>query len=291
MTSVLRSCLLGAAVAFAAALPVRADSVDEVKEKLFQAKKEYDAETRKFRTAVTEALDKREDAARKAGDKKALDAVKGDRDRFEKDGEPPRDTSKALLTRAGAARSKLDKAYSAAVKDLIKLKEDTAAEAIEKEQQKFFVESAMYGRKTYLVTLKHYDLKVPNALYFSNDGTVFGHKVKQNDEHAARTIFLHPPEKGASQVKYPLNGRWPAFCTRVGVPTVADTVGDPKSAITFEVLGDDKSLWKSEPVTKLDTFQACDVRVEKVKVLTLVVHAPESNIHARAVWLDPVLVE
>jgi len=57
------------------------------------------------------------------------------------------------------------------------------------------------------------------------------------------------------------------------------------------VLGDDKSLWKSEPVTKLDTFQACDVRVERVKVLTLVVHAADSSTHARAVWLEPVLVE
>jgi hypothetical protein len=291
MTVVLRSCLLVAVAIALAGLSARAADVDDVKERLFQAKKEYDAETQKFRAAVTDVLDKREDAARKAGDKKAIDAVKADRDRFEKNGEPPRDMPKALLTQAGAARAKLDKAYSAAVKDLVKLKEDVVAEAIEKEQQKFFVESVMlFGKKTYLVTLKHYDLKVPGG-WFSNDGTILGYKVKQNGEHAAHTIFLHPPDKGAGQVKYPLNGRWLALRTSIGVPRIEDTEGGPKSALTFEVLGDGKSLWKSEPVTKLDEFQACDVRVEKVKVLTLLVHAADSSARGRAVWLEPILID
>jgi hypothetical protein len=50
--------------------PARADDVEVVKDKLFQAKKDYDAKVQKFKMAMTDLLDKREEEARKAGNKK-----------------------------------------------------------------------------------------------------------------------------------------------------------------------------------------------------------------------------
>jgi hypothetical protein len=124
-----------------------ADPADAVKEKLFRAKKAYDDEVEKFRKAVGESLDKREDTARKAGNKKSLDSVKADRERFDKTGEPPTATPKVLITQIGTARANLDKAYTVEVRDLVKLKDDVAASAVEKEQKQFQIDSAaMVGK-------------------------------------------------------------------------------------------------------------------------------------------------
>ena len=55
---ILPTAFLSALTAFGVC-PVRAaDGVEGVKEKLFQAKKEYDAEVRTFRTSVGDWLDK-----------------------------------------------------------------------------------------------------------------------------------------------------------------------------------------------------------------------------------------
>ncbi len=142
MPTLVRVLLLSAFVTIALC-PARADDAELVRERLFQAKKEYDAESRKFRAAVGEALDKREEDARKAGNKKAVDQVKVERDRFEKTGEPPAMTPLAQLTQIRAARTNLNKAYATAIKDYVRLKEDAAAEAAEQEQQKFAFESAL----------------------------------------------------------------------------------------------------------------------------------------------------
>ncbi len=280
-----------AVVALAVGLcPARADDVDAVKEKLFQAKKAYDGETQKFRREVGDLLDKREADARKAGDKKAVDAAKAQRKAFDEAGElPPLPaTTKQPIT---AARAKLDKAYATAVKDFVKLKEDAAAEAAEAEQQKFALETALlFGKRTHLITLKQFDVKGMDG-GFANTGTFGDVKLKLNGVLAPHSILLHPPQRGSSQVSYPLGGKWTAFGATVGLPKIDEKTGDPESELTFEIRGDGKSLWKSEPVTKFETFQSCTIRVEKVKTLTLLTHCPGNNAWARCVWFEPILVE
>ena len=269
------------------ACSARAADVDDVKEKLFQAKKEYDGEVRKFRTAVTEALDKREEAARKAGDKKAVDLVKADRERYEKSGELPRDTSKALLTQVGTARGKLDKAFAAAVKDLVKLKEDTAAEAVEKEQAKFQTDAAVqFGKRTNLAGLKALDVKVEQAGYFKA-----GFTLKTDSGSTPHCVYLHAPAKGSSQVSYPLAAKWSALQTSVGIPNPNQAGARISSPVTFEILGDGKVLWKSEPVTEFDAIQTAQVRVSGVKTLTLRTSCEAHNGYAQAHWLEPILAE
>jgi hypothetical protein len=271
----------------------RADEAEMVKEKLFQAKKEFDAEVQKFKKAITDQLDKREEDARKAGNKKMVDQVKAERTAFEKAGDPPQMVPSTIRESVTSARSKLDKAYTGAIKEYLRLKLDDSIEAIEKEQQEFRLLSAIqFGKRTYLAALKHFDLKVDNSSSFANDGTWDGKfKFKLNGEPAPHSIFLHPPPRGTSQVKYPLAGKWFAFRVTVGVPKIEDNGENPASALTFELLADGKPLWKSDPVTQLDTFQTCTLKVEKVKVLTLQVHCPDKSDWARAVWFEPILAE
>jgi hypothetical protein len=271
--------------------PARADDAEGVKKKLADAKKTYTNEAEKAKKAIGELLDKREAEARKAGNKKLLDQVKAERTAFEEQNELPADCPKALLTRMKTARTNLDAAFAAAVKSFVRLKDDAAAAATEQEQQLFLLASAFsFGKRTYLVTLNHSDV-LPDNNAFSNNGQVGSHKLKLNGELAPHSILLHPPVKGASQVKYTLGGTSTAFRATVGVPKLEEEAGNPGSPLTFEVLGDGKSLWKSEPVTKVDTFQKCEVNVTKVKVLTLLVHCPEANFWARAVWFEPLLAE
>jgi hypothetical protein len=283
---------------FAAGLcSARADDVDTVKEKLFQTKKDYDAEVQKFKKAVSEMLDKREEDARKAGNKKLLDQVKAEREAFDKSGESPPTIPNTIREPLTAARTKVDKAYAAAIKEYVRLKQDDAASATEKEQQESQVSSAiLFGKRTFLTTLKHFDVKVwdntfaNNGTYrtFDSGGTI---KVKMNGEYVPNSIFLIPQVNDSSQVRYPLGGKWTVFRAAIGIPKVSDKQGDPSTPLTFEVLGDDKSLWKSEPVTKMETYQTCTINVEKVKTLTLRVHCPGHNGWAASYWFEPILVE
>jgi dsDNA-binding SOS-regulon protein len=273
--------------------PVRADDAEAVKEKLFQAKKDYGAEVQKFKKAITDLLDKREENARNKGDKKVLDQIKAERDAFEKTGEMPQIVPSSIREPLRSARIKLNTAYSLAVKDLVRLKMDDAASATEKEQQEFLSSALAFGKKTFLVTLKHYDVKVLNDWFTNNGATADDHSVmhKWNGQPVPHSIAMVPPDSGTAQVKYPLGGKWSMFSATVGVPRISENSKEPESALTFEILGDGKSLWKSESVTKMDTFQKYTVLVEKVKVLTLQVHCAGVHNWAHAVWLEPILVE
>jgi NPCBM/NEW2 domain len=273
--------------------PAQVDDAEAVKEKLFQAKKAYDVEVQKFKKSVQDLFDKREDLARTAGDKKGVDLAKAERIAFGKSGEAPASIPAAIRQQLTAAQKNLDKAYSAAIKEYTRLKMDQAAEAVEKEQQGFQVESAfLFGKRTYLVGLKHFDVKTHDG-QFTNDGTVPASKyqISFNGLPAAHSIYLHVPTKGTSEISYRLDGKWTAFRATIGVPKIEENTGDPVSPLTFELLGDGKSLWKSEPVTKVEAFQLCEVKVEKLKTLTLRIHCPDKDNWGRTVWYEPILVE
>jgi hypothetical protein len=275
--------------------PTRADDAEMVKDKLFQAKKDYDAELQKFRKAVFETFDRREEEARKKGDKKQVDQVKAERNAFEKTGESPQMVPSSIREPVTAARTKLDKAYTVAIKEYVRLKMDDAAGATEREQREIKLSSAiLIGKRAYTVAFKHYDIK-PDLKSFANDGNAYiagtQIKIKIDGDLVPHSIFLHPPAKGFSQVSYPLGGRWKMFRSTIGVPKAEGNIEDPRSPLTFEVIGDGKSLWKSEPVTKREAFQTCTINIEKVKALTLRVHCENANNYAWAFWFEPILAE
>jgi hypothetical protein len=101
--------------------PARADDTEGVKKRLDAAKRAYDDEAEKFKKAIAEYLDKREDGARKAGNKKLVDQVKAEQKAFEKQGELPAVYPVALQAQMKTARTALDRAYTAAVKDYLRL--------------------------------------------------------------------------------------------------------------------------------------------------------------------------
>jgi len=103
---------------------------DPIKEKLFAAKVTYDKDMRQYRKQVEEWLDKREETARKAADKNALNQIKEDRKTFEESGEllVPSD----LRTRLTKVRTQLEAAYTTAIKEYLIAKKDSEAAAVEK---------------------------------------------------------------------------------------------------------------------------------------------------------------
>jgi hypothetical protein len=125
------ACLIGAVVAASGD-----DDKDPIREKLFAAKVAYDKEMSQIRGQVGDLLDKREETARKAGDKKVLDQVKADRLAFDEDGEFPKSAT-ALAQRQEKAKKALDAAYTEAVKAYTKVKKDALAAAVEKELVEF----------------------------------------------------------------------------------------------------------------------------------------------------------
>jgi hypothetical protein len=251
--------------------PARADDAEAVKEKLFQAKKAYDAEVQKFKKAITELLDKRE------------------RDAFEKMGESPQMVPNAIRDPLTAARTKVDKAYTAAIKEYVRLKMDAAAGTTEKEQQEFNFSSAIQFRKrTFVSSLKPFDIRAftDKTYAFEKDSD----KYKMNGEIIPHSLFMHPDGKGEASVSYTLTGKMVAFRASIGIPKYLDPQQNPASPITFDILGDGKSLWKSEPVTTIDAFQTCLVNLDKVKTLTLRVSCKDFH-WAHAVWFGPIVIE
>ena len=106
-----------------------------------KAKTAYEADVQKYRAAVAAWFDKREDMARKNGDKKAVDQVKSDRLAFEDKGDLPKTAPVVLKSQLASARSALDSAYRIAVREYTKSKRDDEADAVEREWEAFKAEA------------------------------------------------------------------------------------------------------------------------------------------------------
>jgi hypothetical protein len=126
------ACLIGAAVAASGD-----DDKDPIREKLFAAKVAYDKEMSQIRGLMGDWLDKREESARKAGDRKLVDQVKSDRRAFDEDGDIPKNAPTGLAPRQDKAKKTLEAAYSEAVKAYTKAKQDDRAAVVEKELLEF----------------------------------------------------------------------------------------------------------------------------------------------------------
>lgn len=133
----IRPILLFAGLTAAAVGAARSEDADPVKEKLFKAKIAYDKEMSEFRKQAEEWFDKREAAARKAGDRKLVDQIKTERDGFDEDGDLPKSAPVAMKQKHEKAVKSLEAAYAEAVKAYIRAKKDDEAAAVEKEQQAF----------------------------------------------------------------------------------------------------------------------------------------------------------
>jgi NPCBM/NEW2 domain len=99
-------------------------------------------------------------------------------------------------------------------------------------------------------------------------------------------IGMHPNPLGFAAVKYRLDKKAKRFTATVALNDTA--YEEPANLAVFEVLGDGKSLWKSEPFkAPPGRTQEVDLDIAGFDVLELRVHATFSHFGLHAVWLEP----
>src|SRR5262249_48710278 len=103
------------------------------------------------------------------------------------------------------------------------------------------------------------------------------------------SLFTHPAQNTFASVSYDLDRPYTRFFARVGVPAVAPNQTDPKAPLTFEVIGNGKSIWKSAPVAKQGEIQNGSLSILGVKQLELRVDNAGPSTWAHPVWLEPKL--
>jgi hypothetical protein len=106
---------------------------DTIKLRLDKAKKDYEEQIEDFRKDVREYFEKRENSARKDGDKKRVDQIKEERQQFTASGVLPKTVPATVVQKATNARKVLAAAYKQAVKEYTQAKKDDEANATEKE--------------------------------------------------------------------------------------------------------------------------------------------------------------
>lgn len=255
------------------------------------ARNAYKSEADVFVKTIETSFDKREEVARETANKKAVEQVKKEREAFKKWGEVP---AKAERTKVIEARARLADAYLEAARNYLRLKQDDAVEAVEKEHREFVVSSAIQtGKRAWLSTLKPFNIRVENRGFTSNGMAALDDPLplKMKGEAAPHSLYIVPITRSHCELNYVLAGKYTRLIADIGVPKLEDFSENPASGLVFEVMGDGKSLWKSKPVTKLDEYQHLDVKLDKVKTLTLRVNCPGANAWARSVWFEPMVIE
>jgi hypothetical protein len=124
------SCLVVATASTSAS----AQDADPIGERVEVARTTYVEATEKLRVELLEALAKREDAARKAGNKPLVDRIKAEREAFELNDELPAVVSSTRYKRGlASARSDLKAAMRTGVKEYLQARQDDQADALQAE--------------------------------------------------------------------------------------------------------------------------------------------------------------
>jgi hypothetical protein len=155
---------LTAIVFFATTVAPAADDKDAealafAKKKLDVAKKAWKAEAEACEKHIAAQLEKREAAAREAGDTKAVDRVKLERETFKKYGELPDKVERTKTI--GETRKRMADAYAEAGRDFLRLKRDEDVAAIAAEHEAFLFDTENFsGKRAFLSALKPFGIKV-----------------------------------------------------------------------------------------------------------------------------------
>ena len=122
---------------FAIALTTVHGADDPSTDKLSRAKAAYEADIEKYKTAAIAWFDRKEETARKAGDKKTVDQVKSERQAFDDNGKLPTSAPTSMKNQITSARGALETAYKTAISEYIRAKRDDEAASVEKELATF----------------------------------------------------------------------------------------------------------------------------------------------------------
>lgn len=187
------------------------EEVDPVATQLENARQKYKKELDQFEKSVKDLLDKKEAAARKAGNKPVLDQVQAERKSFEDDAVVPTFAPPAMAKKLALIRAELERAYSAAIKDYIKKRADDDAKQVEDELKEFrnapkivVIRRALAGTWTLRVVSGY-----TTDLVFDQEGTVKyginGSTVKYRIDVDAGFVYLGEG-KDPDRIKLPVNG-------------------------------------------------------------------------------------
>ena len=187
------------------------EKVDPVATQLENARQKYKKEWDQFEKSVKDLLEKKEEAARKAGNKLALDIVQAERKGFEDDAVIPTFAPPAIVRKQSLIRADLERAYNGAIKDYIKKRDDDEAKKVEEELKGFRNAPKIVATRRELVGT--WTLRVNNGyttdLEFDPDGTVKyginGSVVNYRIDIEAGLVYLGPG-KDTDRIKLPLNG-------------------------------------------------------------------------------------
>ncbi len=148
----------------------------------------------------------------------------------------------------------------------------------------------------YLSDMEEFDVKVAEGR-FANKGRLGysagrSDRIRVNGKECPNGLSMHALSNTHASVKYKLGKTAHTFTASVALNDSAGGPGQPPgvgkipTAVTFEVMGDGKSLWKSKPVDTARKVQECKIDVTGVEVLELRVNCPGSYVNAQAVWLE-----
>ena len=101
-------------------------------------------------------------------------------------------------------------------------------------------------------------------------------------------ISMRPRRLKTALVTFRLNGKFESIAGKAGIDD--DVPIQSAMPVIFALLGDKKVVWKSQPLQKSGEFEEFDVKIPKVRVLTLVVQTGGSSSFAHARWGDVELV-
>ena len=145
------------------------------------------------------------------------------------------------------------------------------------------------GPREFLSDLPENVIKLGERRFTKNGDLDEGRsKIKVNGVPSPKGLNMHPPDKGYMAVSYRLDKK--AAVVKAAV-ALNDKVQKPRNPAVFEVLGDGKSLWESQPIDKGTPQEECRIDVSGVLELELRVHAKPSNWDLWAVWIEPRLLE
>jgi hypothetical protein len=152
--------------------------------------------------------------------------------------------------------------------------------------------------KVYLSDLQEQDARVGWGRFGKNGMLGYGiapgeqdHPVTVAGKRYPHALSMVPGTGTYSAVKYRLGKRARVLRAFVAVNDLENDATGPRTAITFEVLGDGKLLWQSKPLQAVARTEECVVKVAGVEALELRVQCPGDFYNARAVWLDPLILK
>jgi serine/threonine protein kinase len=144
----------------------------------------------------------------------------------------------------------------------------------------------MIQDKVFLTQMQEYDVQTDPGYKFSKGGQASnGDDLLVDGRHTPNGIYLVPPPRGQAQARYRLARQFTTFKTGVALCDGADA----PSGVIFTIVGDNRILWKSEPILKSGSVQECEVSVKGVVRLDLVVECSGDATTVGAVWVEPAL--